>query len=552
MRILLTIISIISLTNVLYSYNSLDSLFIKDNGITSEVHRNNTGKITFMESIIPAENYTESDFLESIELLSIKDLNIRVFLKNSLINELHKLAPELSAEELNRKGNYRFEFYIDDKLIYTEDLNPGAGSGESKKFNTVFRVPLISSTNEDSWGRFLWQRFMFKGGEDALTEGEHKLKIIIRPYIKNESVNYGDELASGEILLNIKYPEISEAESRIQIIKPNSGWETFYNLIDTSKIRDLNTRILQNYFKEITGIAVIQSGKLVLEEYFNGYNRDSLHDTRSVGKSFASALTGIAINDGYIINEFETLNKFYDLKKYDFFTHDKEKVTLRSLLTMSSGFNGSDFDINSPGNEEYMYPSADWVKFALDLPMDSTKTNGKSWDYFTAGVVLLGDILNRSVPGGLEKYSEIKLFQPLEINMYQWEYTPQGVANTAGGLRLRLLDLAKFGWLYKNKGVYNNKQILPEKWVNESLSKHLKIPGSENEFYGYLFWNMIFNVNGNSYEACYASGNGGNKIFIFKDLPLVIVITSTAYNKPYSHRQVNTIMVKYLLPAIED
>lgn len=550
MKILLIIISLITLPNVIYSLNTFDSLFIKDNGITSEVHKNNTGKITFMESIIPAESFTETDFLSSIELLSIKDMNIRVFLKNSLTNELHKLAPELSADELNAKGNYRFEFYVDDNLIYSEDLNTGAGSGESKKVNTVFRVPLISSTGEDSWGRFLWQRFMFKGGEDALTEGAHKLKIIIKPYIKNGSVLFGDVMASGEISLNIKYPEISEAESRIQLISANSGWETAGDVVDTAIIRDLNTKILQNYFKEITGIAVIKSGKLVLEEYFNGYNRDSLHDTRSVGKSFASALTGIAINDGFIKSENETLNKFYDLKKYDNFSFDKEKVTLKSLLTMSSGFNGSDLDMNSPGNEGNMYPAADWVKFVLDLPMDSAKTIGKSWDYFTAGVVLLGDILHKTVPNGLEKYSAEKLFQPLEISRYQWEYTPQGVANTAGGLRLRLLDLAKFGWLYNNKGKYKNKQILPEEWVNKSLTRHLQIPGSENEFYGYLFWNMNFNVNGISYEANYASGNGGNKIFIFKELPLVIVITSTAYNKPYSHRQVNTILEKYLLPAV--
>lgn len=550
MKILLIIISLITLPNVIYSLNTFDSLFIKDNGITSEVHKNNTGKITFMESIIPVESFTESDFLSSIELLNVKDLNIRVYLKNSLTNELHKLAPELSADELNAKGNYRFEFYVDDNLIYSEDLNPGAGSGESKKVNTVFRIPLISSTGEDSWGRFLWQRFMFKGGEDALTEGTHKLKIIIKPYFKNGSVIYGDVIASGEILLNIKYPEISEAESRIQLISTNSGWETAGDMVDTAIIRDLNTKILQNYFKEITGIAVIKSGELVLEEYFNGCNRDSLHDTRSVGKSFASSLTGIAINDGFIKSENETLNKFYDLKKYDNFSLDKEKVSLKSLLTMSSGFNGSDFDMSSPGNEENMYPAADWVKFALDLPMDSAKTIGKSWDYFTAGVVLLGDILHKSVPNGLEKYSAEKLFQPLEISRYQWEYTPQGVANTAGGLRLRLLDLAKFGWLYNNKGKYKNKQILPEEWVNKSLTNHLQIPGSENEFYGYLFWNMNFNVNGISYEAYYASGNGGNKIFIFKELPLVIVITSTAYNKPYSHRQVNIIMEKYLLPAV--
>ena len=115
---------------------------------------------------------------------------------------------------------------------------------------------------------------------------------------------------------------------------------------------------------------------------------------------------------------------------------------------MSSAFNGSDAQSDSPGNEENMYPTDNWVKFALDLSMDSTKSNGQQWDYFTAGVILLGDILNKSVPEGLEKYADKKLFAPLNIKKYQWQYTPQKVANTAGGLQMTSLDYAKVGQLY--------------------------------------------------------------------------------------------------------
>ncbi len=527
-----------------------DSLFIEDYGITSELHRNNTGKITFMENPIPIEDFTENDLISEIDLLNAADLNIRVFMGSSLTNELHKLAPQLSADELNAAGNYSFKFYVDGKLIYSEDLNPGAGSADSKRTNTVFRVPFISSTGEDSWGRYLWQRFMFRGGEDALTEGVHTMRIEIIPYVRTENTIYGDLIAAGELTVKVKYPDISAVISMLQPIHPGSGLETATGEIDSVLIAELNTKILQNQFKEITGLAVIADGKLLLEEYFNGYTRDSLHDTRSVGKSFASTLTGMAIEDGYLRGDSQTLADFYDLEKFNNYTLSKGKVTLKSLLTMSSGFAGSDLDMNSPGNEENMYPTSDWVRFALDLPMDSNKFTGESWDYFTAGVVLLGDILNRSVPGGLEKYSSQKLFEPLGIDRYRWEYTPQGVVNTAGGLRLRLIDLAKFGWMYKDKGMFNGRQILPEDWVRRSLSKHLQIPGSENEYYGYLFWNKKFNVNGNSYEVYYASGNGGNKIFIFKDLPLVIVITSTAYNRPYGHAQVDKLMEKYLIPAI--
>lgn len=214
---------------------------------------------------------------------------------------------------------------------------------------------------------------------------------------------------------------------------------------------------------------------------------------------------------------------------------------------MSSGFEGFDFDENSIGNEENMYPQADWVKWTLNLPMAKRKV-GEQWAYFTAGVVVLGDILQKKVPNGLEDYAAKKLFKPLEIKNYKWQYTPQKVANTAGGLQMSALDFAKFGQLYKNSGKWKGKQIIPENWVKESLTKYFAVDESSN--YGYLWWNGTYQVGGKDYEFYYCSGNGGNNFFVFRDLPLVIVITATAYNKPYMHKQIDKIMEKYLLPAV--
>lgn len=87
---------------------------------------------------------------------------------------------------------------------------------------------------------------------------------------------------------------------------------------------------------------------------------------------------------------------------------------------MSSLFMGNDMDISSPGNEENMYPLNDWVKFTLDLPIDSSKLTKKKWSYFTAGSILLGDILNKSAPTNLESFSADKLFKPLNIKNYKW------------------------------------------------------------------------------------------------------------------------------------
>lgn len=522
--------------------------FVKSDSITYPIHKANIGKIAFMGQIIPMENFNQTDFLTAFELKEKTDVNIRVFLGNSLTNYLHLLSPQLSADELIKNGNYQFTFFIDNKKVYVENLNVGAGSADGKNQKTIFRVPLISSTNEDSWGRFLWNRFLMSGGQEAFTDGERLLKIEIRPYLKLTKVLTGNIIAEGQIKIIVPVIKINENLVKIQTIKPLKDWQISSDKIDTAKIEELNRKIATKTYKDLTSIVVIKDGKLLIEEYFNEANRNTLHDTRSVGKSFASTLLGIAIKDGYIKNEAQTLKEFYDLKTFQNYSESKDSITLQNLLTMSSPFDGSDVDQDSPGYEENMYPTNNWVDFTLNLPIDKTKVTDKRWDYMTANVVVLGDIIHKSVPAGLEKYADKNLFQPLGIAKYKWQFTPQKVVNTAGGLQLRSLDYAKFGALYKNQGVWNGKRILSPDWVEKSLSHQMPI--SKGEYYGYLFWNKTYKNAGVDYEVYYASGNGGNKIFIFKDHPIVIVVTSTAYNTTYGHSQADKIMQNYLIPAI--
>ena len=524
------------------------SEFVKSDSIIYPIHKSNIGKIAFMEKAIAIENFKEIDFLKSFELKEKTDLNIRVFFDKSLTNYLHLLSPQSTADELTKNGNYQFTFIIDGKKIYIENLNIGAGSAESKNQKTILRVPLISSINEDSWGKFLWNRFFGNGGQEALSEGEHLLKIEIRPYLKLTEVLTGNIIAEGQINIIVPEIKIDEKLVKVQLIKPIKDWQISTEKIVIAKIEELNRKIAKKTYKNVTSIVAIKDGKILIEEYFNGANRNTLHDTRSVGKSFASTLLGIAIKDRYIKSETQTLKEFYNLKSFQNYSTAKDNITLKSLLTMSSNFEGSDMNTESIGHEENMYPTKNWVDFTLNLPIDKTKSSGKQWDYFTAGVVVLGDIIHKSVPNGLEKYADKNLFKPLGITKYKWQLTPQKIANTAGSLQLSSLDNAKFGQLYKNQGTWNGKQILSQEWIAKSLSHQIII--SENEFYGYLFFNKTYNVNGLDYEVYYSDGNGGNRIFIFKDQPIVIVITATAYNTPYGEKQVEKMMQEYLIPAV--
>lgn len=524
---------------------------VKSEGITNPLHQANIGRITFTAGSAPIENYKETDFLKTFELKETSDLSMRAFMGNSLTNYLHRLAPELSADELTRNGNYQFSFFVDGVLIHKENFNPfWLGSAENKNTKTVFNASFINSANPESrWGA-IWHVFLLNGGAQALIAGKHLLRLEMRPYLKTTELKVGDLIAAGELQLTVIKPEIDEKLAAIQPIQAGSGWEISKDAYNTEKIKQLNQEIAEKLYKDITSIVVIKDGKLLIEEYFNGAARDTLHNTRSVGKSFASTMMGIAIGEGYIKSENQTLKDFYDLREFANYSAKKDSVTLKSLLTMSSSFNGNDDDEASPGNEEKMYPTDNWVKFALDLPMDDKKEDGKTWTYFTAGVVVLGDILQKRVPGGLEAYADKKLFKPLGITKYQWQYTPQKVPLTAGGLQMSSLDFARYGQLYKNGGQWNGNQIIPRTWLDKTFTKYLNIPYGPNLYYGYLFWNMTYKINDKQYETFFCTGNGGNKIFIFKDQPLVIVITATAYGKWYMHRQADGMMERYILPAI--
>jgi len=523
---------------------------VKTQGITGPLHRANIGKIIFIaKPLTPVESLQEGDVLNSFQLDQKANLSFRAFMGTSLTNYLHKLQPGLSPDELTRQGSYQFTFLVDGRSVYQDNYQPAAIKPEIKNTETTFGLSLLDSADPEA-GR-IWKRFLLNGGDQALTPGKHLLKIELRPYLRTTENKVGDLIAAGELPLTVPPPvSMDSSLTAVQPITPNSGWEISKEPYSKNHIEELNRKIAENFYRDIKSIVVIKNGQLLIEEYFNGATRDTLQNTRSVGKSFTSPLIGLAISDGYIKSEDQTLKDFYDLPKFANYSPKKERVTLKSLMTMSSGFDANDDDPNSPGNEEKMYPTTDWVKFALDLPMDEKSEIGEKWRYFTAGMILLGDVLNKSVPGGLEKYAEKKLFQPLGISKYEWQFTPQNVPNTAGGIKMSALDFAKFGQLYSNRGRWNDKQILSPTWLDKSLSRQQKVPYGDNTYYGYLFWNSSFNVNGKTYEVDFATGNGGNKIFVFKDQPLVIIITATAFGKWYMHTQINNMMERYILPAV--
>jgi len=506
-------------------------------------------KISFSSSGITGKQTAES--LHHYVLSNKSNLFITVLLNKTLSNYLQELAPGVSADSLAKVGNYQFSFYVDQKLIYQTNLLPGVPTPTQQQTQLSWTKPLIDNAHEGAfWSQSAWNRFLYNGGDKALTEGNHVFKLELRPYVNLQKIKVGDIIAEGTLPLLVKRKPIININSiSLSPVKPYDTFEISTETFDREKVKLLKAYIDSTVFKHVTSIIVIKNNKLLIEEYFNGSARDSLHDVRSVGKSFASTLTGIAKNEGYIKTELQTLGEFFPLKSYKNYVPEKEKVSLQALLTMSSPIDGDDDIATSLGNEENMYPTDNWLKFALDLPLNQDKYQGQ-WHYFTVGVMLLGNILNIKVPGGLDHYAEEKLFRPLGIRNYRWQYTPEHVVSTAGGIEMNSLDFAKYGQLYKNEGNWGTRQIIPQEWVRQTFTKHRAIPNRKNEYYGYLFWNKTYHSKNKDYETFYCTGNGGNKIYIFKDQPLVIVITATAYGTAYAHTQADQIVEQFLLPAL--
>ncbi len=247
------------------------------------------------------------------------------------------------------------------------------------------------------------------------------------------------------------------------------GWPLADADFDGEQIAAMDKAVETGKFKKIKSVIVIRDGELLVERYYNGAGPDITHNPRSVGKTFLIPVLGIAMAEGYIKSLDQPLSDFYDLKAYENYSAKKARVTLRHLVTMTSGFDGYDFERDSPGNEENMYPTPDWVLWTLNLPMAADRNPGDEWRYFTAGIVVLGDIVNQVVPGGLDSYAHKKFFSRMGITNYEWQYTPQHVVNTAGGIQLTPLDFAKFGEIHRNNGRWQGEVVVPGDWVARSL-----------------------------------------------------------------------------------
>lgn len=286
--------------------------------------------------------------------------------------------------------------------------------------------------------------------------------------------------------------------------------------------------ILDEKYEGIHSILVLKNGKLVYENYFDDYDDTIYQKIFSITKSVTSILVGIAIDQGLIESVEVPIYSFFP--EYSELMDDprKEKLKLKHILTMTSGFEWDEWTHSyaEPENTEtQMKWTKDWVKFVLDLPMKYEP--GEQWIYNTGSIHLLSAVIKNATGMYADKFAEKYLFEPLGIDNYSWNKDYKGLVaagGTWGGLRLRSRDLAKLGMLFRDKGVWQGKRIVSEEWVEESVKHHTI--NTMNRGYGYLWWCGNFEVHGKSYDHWYGAGYGGQSLHYCRELDLMIIITS--------------------------
>jgi CubicO group peptidase (beta-lactamase class C family) len=300
-----------------------------------------------------------------------------------------------------------------------------------------------------------------------------------------------------------------------------------------------------------TSVLLQRGGRVVVEAYARGADAATLHDTRSATKSITALAVAAAVQDGLLQWEQPVWASFEALAP---FVHDgpaKRGITVSDLLSMSSALDCNDWNDDSPGNEENMYPQRAWLRWALDLPTRKVArdaTGRQPFAYCTAGVFLLGQLLESRVPGGLDAWQAQRLFKPLGITRWQWSRSPSGELMTGGGLRLSTRDLGSLAQLLLQQGRWQGQAVLRPALVQRTLT--VQRDGGMGMGYGQLFWQREFTTSCGPQQAWMMAGNGGNLVAVFMATQTSVVLTRTHYNQRQMHQQSWAYVEKLLDAAV--
>jgi CubicO group peptidase (beta-lactamase class C family) len=283
---------------------------------------------------------------------------------------------------------------------------------------------------------------------------------------------------------------------------------------------------------EIHSMMLVRHGKVVAEGWWAPYSAADIHVLYSVTKSFNATAVGFAAAEGLLSIDDLLVSHFADMAPAQP-AGQMGNVRIRDLLTMSTGHDGDTM------NTLRARADGQWTRAFLETNV--TREPGTYFVYNSGAAYVLSALVQKVTGMTVEEYLGPRLFEPLGIGATLWGLSPESVNMGDGGLSVRTEDLAKFGLLYLQDGMWNGERVLPEGWAAEATASQVSTGNSDSNWgygYGYQFWRSATGYR--------ADGSLGQFSFVLPDQDVVLAITSGTND---TNGVMNAVW-QHLLPAI--
>ena len=331
----------------------------------------------------------------------------------------------------------------------------------------------------------------------------------------------------------------------------------------------LDQFVLSGQATNIHGVIIVRRGAVVFENYFEGddqvrdedgrahfervaFSAERSHELRSVSKSIVGLLYGIALREGKVpplgeplLAQFPQLTDLPDASQ-------RQRWTVRHAITMTLGIDWNEnLSYDDPRNgQTAMDRAADPYRYVLEQPIVAAP--GERWIYCGGATALIGKILENGTKQKLPDYARAVLFDPLGLGPTEWRIGPNGERNFASGIAMRLRDLARVGQMLLERGKVGEQQVVSADWLEESFKPQVTIRDRREYGCHWYLGEMVFNsADGPCQERWIAAfGNGGQRLYVFPRLDLLVVITAGNYNRRDQGTPPNRVLTEMILPSL--
>ena len=299
------------------------------------------------------------------------------------------------------------------------------------------------------------------------------------------------------------------------------------NFVDAVEKANLNLHSLM----------VVRHGQVVAEGWWSPYAPQLKHTLYSLSKSFTSTAIGMAVAEGKLTVDDKVVS-FFKADLPATISDNLAAMRVKDLLNMSTGHNKEPTpNMRANGNEN-------WIRVFLAHPVDHQP--GTHFVYNSGATYMLSALVQKLTSQPVLAYLKPRLFDPLGIEGADWEVDPNGINTGGWGLRVRTEDIAKFGQLYLQKGVWNGKQLIAESWITDATSVQIMQPGANRDTsdwlqgYGYQFWRC-------RHDAYRGDGAVGQYCIVLPKEDAIIAITSETSNM----QAILNAVWEHVLPALQ-